>query len=167
MSEFTVRTRKFLGRNHSQKHQQKGLYKHCHDFYDFFLRGTLGQLDSRVVLSFCLLDCWLSEAQSFLTTHLFAQFGGDWYTEEPSLYSQVFQTPWGDLLISDCDGLYKNYIPGTQMIPVLIGKGLLLEGWSPKIEDEQVSGCFRYTHISGPIMPRQEIPHQKVESIQV
>ena len=29
-------------------------------------------------------------------------------------------------------------IPGTQMTPFLIGKGLLLEGSSPKIEDKQV-----------------------------
>ena len=27
------------------------------------------------------------------------------------------------------------YVPGTRMTPVLIGKGLVLEGWSPKIEE--------------------------------
>jgi len=32
------------------------------------------------------------------------------------------------------------YIPGTQMTPALIGKGLLLEGSIPKIEDKQVAG---------------------------
>ena len=32
------------------------------------------------------------------------------------------------------------YIPGTQMTLILIGKGLLLEGSSPKIEDKQVPG---------------------------
>ena len=34
------------------------------------------------------------------------------------------------------------YIPGTQMTPVLIGKGLVLEGWNPKIEDKQVPGIY-------------------------
>ena len=32
------------------------------------------------------------------------------------------------------------YIPGTQMTLVLNGKGLLLEGSDPKIEDKQVPG---------------------------
>ena len=34
------------------------------------------------------------------------------------------------------------YIPGTQMTPVLIGKGLLFEGSNPKIEDKQVPGIY-------------------------
>ena len=34
----------------------------------------------------------------------------------------------------------KLFIPGTQMTPVLIGKGLLFEGSNPKIEDKQVPG---------------------------
>ena len=32
------------------------------------------------------------------------------------------------------------YIPGTQMTLVLNGKGLLLEGSNPKIEDKRVPG---------------------------
>ena len=34
------------------------------------------------------------------------------------------------------------YIPGTQMTLVFIGKGFVLEGRSPKIEDEQVPGIY-------------------------
>ena len=34
------------------------------------------------------------------------------------------------------------YIPGTQMTLVLNGKGLLLEGSNPKIEDKQVPGIY-------------------------
>ena len=34
------------------------------------------------------------------------------------------------------------YIPGTQMITVLTGKDLVLEGRSPKIKDTQVPGIF-------------------------
>ena len=40
---------------------------------------------------------------------------------------------------------YIYHIPGTQMTPVLIGKGLLLEileGSNPKIEDKQVPGIY-------------------------
>ena len=33
-----------------------------------------------------------------------------------------------------------HHLPGTQMTLILIGKGLLLEGSSPKIEDKQVRG---------------------------
>ena len=41
------------------------------------------------------------------------------------------------------------YIPGTQMTIVLNGKGLLLEGSDPKIEDKQVPGIYRYiSHLS-------------------
>ena len=36
------------------------------------------------------------------------------------------------------------YIPGTQMTLVLNGKGLLLEGSTPKIEDKQVPGIDMY-----------------------
>ncbi len=39
------------------------------------------------------------------------------------------------------------YIPGTSWNPndpVLIGKGQILEGWSPKIEDKQVPGIYIY-----------------------
>ena len=36
------------------------------------------------------------------------------------------------------------YIPGTQMTPVLIGKGLLFEGSNSKIEDKQVPGIYIY-----------------------
>ena len=36
------------------------------------------------------------------------------------------------------------YIPGTQMTPVLNGKGLLLEGSNPKIEDKQVPVIYIY-----------------------
>ena len=39
------------------------------------------------------------------------------------------------------------YFPGTQITPVLIGKGLLLEGWNPKIEDKQVRGIYTHIHI--------------------
>ena len=39
------------------------------------------------------------------------------------------------------------YLPGTQMTLVFIAKGLVLEGWSPKIEDKQVPGrCRSYNH---------------------
>ena len=42
------------------------------------------------------------------------------------------------------DQLYVSlFIPGTQMTLVLNGKGLLLEGSNPKIEDKQVPGIFR------------------------
>ena len=34
------------------------------------------------------------------------------------------------------------------MTPVLIGKDLVLEGWSPKIEDKQVPGVYKYTYIN-------------------
>ncbi len=34
------------------------------------------------------------------------------------------------------------YIPGTQMTLVLIGKGLLLEGSTPKTKDKQVPGNY-------------------------
>ena len=44
--------------------------------------------------------------------------------------------------------IYKQhlyiYIPGTQMTPVLIWKGLLFEGSNPKIEDKQVPGIYIY-----------------------
>ena len=41
------------------------------------------------------------------------------------------------------------YIPGTQMGPlVLNGKGLLLEGSDPKIEDKQVPGIYTYIYIA-------------------
>ncbi len=36
------------------------------------------------------------------------------------------------------------YIPGTQLTLVLIRKGLLLEGWSTKMEDKQVTGIYIY-----------------------
>ena len=36
------------------------------------------------------------------------------------------------------------YIPGTQMTLVLIGKGLLLEGSTPKTKDKQVPGIYIY-----------------------
>ena len=42
----------------------------------------------------------------------------------------------------------KIYIPGTQMTPVLIGKGFLLEGSSPKIEDKHVPGIYIYLSLS-------------------
>ena len=38
-----------------------------------------------------------------------------------------------------CNG-YDVSIPGTQMTLVLVGKDLVLEGLSPKIEDKQVPG---------------------------
>ena len=38
------------------------------------------------------------------------------------------------------------YIPGTQMTLVLNGKGLLLEGSDPKIEDKQVPGIYIYIY---------------------
>ena len=38
------------------------------------------------------------------------------------------------------------YLPGTQMTPLLIGKGLLLEGWNPKIADKQVPGICIYIY---------------------
>ena len=38
------------------------------------------------------------------------------------------------------------YIPGTQMTLVLNGKGLLLEGSNPKIEDKQVPGMYIYIY---------------------
>ena len=38
------------------------------------------------------------------------------------------------------------YIPGSQMTPGLIGKDLVLEGWSPKIEDKQVPGMYIYIY---------------------
>ncbi len=41
-------------------------------------------------------------------------------------------------------GWFMIYIPGTQMSIVLIGKGLLLEGWSPKTGDKQVPGIYIY-----------------------
>ena len=37
-----------------------------------------------------------------------------------------------------------TYIPGTQMTPVLIEKGLLLEGSTPKTKDKQVRGIYIY-----------------------
>ena len=40
------------------------------------------------------------------------------------------------------------YIPGTQMTLVLTGKGLLLEGSNPKIEDKQVPGIYIYNVFS-------------------
>ena len=36
------------------------------------------------------------------------------------------------------------YIPGTQMTLVLIGKDLVLEGSTTKIEDKQVAGIYIY-----------------------
>ena len=39
------------------------------------------------------------------------------------------------------------HIPGTQMTPVLIGKGLLLEGSTPKTKDKQVRGIYIYLYI--------------------
>ena len=39
------------------------------------------------------------------------------------------------------------YIPGTQITLVLIGKGLLLEGLSPKIEDKQVHTWILWENI--------------------
>ena len=47
---------------------------------------------------------------------------------------------WGGGL-PNLDHIYI-YIPGTQMTPVLIGKGLLFEGSNPKIEDKQVPGIY-------------------------
>jgi len=41
------------------------------------------------------------------------------------------------------------YIPGTQMTLVLNGKGLLLEGSNPKIEDKQVPGIDTCEYSSG------------------
>ncbi len=42
-------------------------------------------------------------------------------------------------------------LPGTQMTPVLLGKGLLLEGWNPKIEDKQVPGMTLWLQMSVPL----------------
>ena len=39
-------------------------------------------------------------------------------------------------------GAMTMYIVGTQMITVLTGKDLALEGQSPKIKDKQVPGIF-------------------------
>ena len=36
--------------------------------------------------------------------------------------------------------------PGTRMTRVLIGKGLVLGGWSPKIEDKQVPGFYKHSN---------------------
>ena len=47
------------------------------------------------------------------------------------------------------------YLPRTQMTLVLIEKGLVLEGWSPKIEDKQVPGIYIYSnqrYSRGPII---------------
>ena len=35
------------------------------------------------------------------------------------------------------------------MTPVLIGKGFVLKGWSPKIEDKQVPGIYSFTPSPG------------------
>ena len=42
--------------------------------------------------------------------------------------------------------MYIVYTPGTQMTLVLLEKGLVLEGSTPKIEDKQVPGIYIYTH---------------------
>ena len=38
----------------------------------------------------------------------------------------------------------RSYIPGTQMTLVLLEKGLVLEGSTPKIEDKEVPGIYIY-----------------------
>ena len=40
-----------------------------------------------------------------------------------------------------------QYIPGTQMTIVLIGKDLVLKGSTTKIEDKQVPGIYIYIYI--------------------
>ena len=53
------------------------------------------------------------------------------------------EIPWWNLFVY----IYSYiYIPGTQITLILSGKGLLLEGSRPKIEDKQVPGTY---YISG------------------
>ena len=53
---------------------------------------------------------------------------------------------WTNLAVSTgITQLYIHiYVPGTQMTSVLIGKDLVLEGSTPKIEDKQVPGIYIY-----------------------
>ena len=57
---------------------------------------------------------------------------------EPMRLEPAFSLPFSCSLNDD----EKPLLPGTQMAFVLIGKHFL-EGWSPKIEDKQVSGVYR------------------------
>ena len=45
--------------------------------------------------------------------------------------------------------LVNIHYPGTQMTPILIGKDLVLEGWSPKTEDKQVPGLYMISMADG------------------
>ena len=59
-----------------------------------------------------------------------SNYSGDWKLGPPKA--------WGNWKLGGI------YIPGTQMTLVLNGKGLLLEGSNPKIEDKQVPGIYIY-----------------------
>ena len=78
-----------------------------------------------------------------------------WWPHVFPLGSWTSQTTWINWSIWPsvekwkCSGVISIYlcIPGTQMTPVLLGKDLVLEAWSPKIEDKQVPGIYIYIHI--------------------
>ena len=54
----------------------------------------------------------------------------------------------GQMMLWESRSIFEWYVPGTQMTLVLVGKGLLLEGSNPKIEDKQVPGLVHQRWMS-------------------